>query len=188
MGETVYYTHSGIVVKHGQSDNDTSFRTAVAWHQDSDYIPYQHIPYLSCWCVLSDMTTKNGTSCVLPIERNPLEDECLFVKWWGKPRPMVDIEFPCYEHRRQGNDPDMIGYCGSDPGDEVICLIGSFVVFSSLISHRSSSNRTNEIRSAYNIQFSAVPLSSVDDQSLRNKADPFIIGSQTIDDVKRRQK
>ena len=187
LGDTVYYTHSEIVVKRGQGERDTSRRTAFGWHQDSGYVPYQHTPYLSCWCALSDMTTQNGTLSVLPVDRNPPSDELHPVKWSAKPRPMTDVEFPRYEHRRQENDPDMIGYFGADPGVEVICPIGSIVVFSSLTLHCSSPNRSNDIRSAYNIQYAAVPLMSEDGQSFRHKADPFVVASKTAEDVKQWQ-
>lgn len=187
LGETVYYTHSEIVVKRGQGESQTSARTDFGWHQDSGYIPYQHTPYLSCWCALTEMTMKNGTLSVLPIERNPLADLDHKICWYDKPRPSTSVSFPCYEHKRDKDSPDMIGYFGSDPGIEVLCPAGSIVVFSSLTLHRSSSNRTHALRSAYNIQYSSVPLRNEDGQSLRHKADPFIWESTLTETAKQWQ-
>ncbi|UJR29462.1 hypothetical protein I4U23_010674 [Adineta vaga] len=177
LGETVYYTHSEIVVKRGQEGKINPERTTFAWHQDSGYVPYQHTPYLSCWCALTEMTSTNGTISVLPIEQNPLEDENHHINWSDKPRPSTEVKFPCYQHRKDESSPDLIGYFGSDPGIEVTCPIGSIVVFSSLTLHCSSSNRSNALRSAYNVQYASVPLMSEDNQSFRHKADPFIIQS-----------
>jgi ectoine hydroxylase-related dioxygenase (phytanoyl-CoA dioxygenase family) len=187
LGDTVYYTHSEIVVKRGQNDNNTGAITSFGWHQDSGYVPYQHTPYLSCWCALTEMTETNGTISVLPIERNPPDDENHKVNWCDKPRPSATTKFPCYQHRKDDKSPDLIGYFGSDPGVEVLCPVGSIVVFSSLTLHCSSSNRSNELRSAYNVQYAPVPLMSEDQQSFRHKADPFIVKSETADEVKKWQ-
>jgi len=187
LGDTVYYTHSEIVVKRGQNDNNTGAITSFGWHQDSGYVPYQHTPYLSCWCALTEMTETNGTISVLPIQRNPSNDENHKVNWCDKPRPSTTTEFPCYQHRKDDESPDLIGYFGSDPGVEVLCPVGSIVVFSSLTLHCSSSNRSNELRSAYNVQYAPVPLMSEDQQSFRHKADPFIVKSETADEIKKWQ-
>ncbi|CAF0829230.1 unnamed protein product [Didymodactylos carnosus] len=177
-GDTSYYTHSEIVVKRGQKDS-TSTKTAFGWHQDSGYVPYQHTPYLSCWCALSEMTESNGTISVLPNERNPPEDQDHIVNWSAKPRPLAIKEFPCYQHRKDDKSPDLIGYFGKDPGVEVLCPIGSIVVFSTLTLHCSTPNRSNTLRSAYNVQYAPVPLMSEDGQTFRHKADLFVVDSKT---------
>jgi ectoine hydroxylase-related dioxygenase (phytanoyl-CoA dioxygenase family) len=187
LGGTVHYTHSEIVVKRGEQDKGSTGRTAFGWHQDSGYIPYQHTPYLSCWCALSEMTTTNGTLSVLPIERNPPTDENHQVNWYAKPRPLATTQFPCYQHRKDGDSPDLVGYFGSDPGVEVLCPAGSIVVFSTLTLHCSSPNRSDTLRSAVNIQYAAVPLMNEDQQSLRHKADPFIIQFETNEHVRKWQ-
>ncbi len=187
LGDTVYYTHSEIVVKRGQGDEDNTARTAFGWHQDSGYVPYQHTPYLSCWCALTEMTATNGTISVLPIERNPPADENHKVNWSDKPRPAATTKFPCYQHREDDTSPDLIGYFGSDSGVEVLCPVGSIVVFSSLTLHCSSPNRSNALRSAYNVQYAPVPLMSEDCQSFRHKADPFIVNSETAHEIRKWQ-
>lgn len=133
------------------------------------------------------MTTTNGTISVLPIERNPTEDKIHKVNWSDKPRPAASTKFSCYQHRKDDQSPDLIGYFGSDPGVEVVCPVGSIVVFSSLTLHCSSSNRSNTLRSAYNVQYAPVPLMSEDTQSFRHKADPFIVKSETAHDIKKWQ-
>ncbi|CAF0845949.1 unnamed protein product [Adineta steineri] len=187
LGDTAYYTHSEIVVKRGEGDKDMSGRTAFAWHQDSGYVPYEHTPYLSCWCALTEMTTNNGTISVLPIERNPSEDENHKINWCAKPRPSAVTEFPCYQHRNDDNSPDLIGYFGSDLGIEVLCPVGSIVVFSSLTLHCSSPNHSKALRSAYNVQYAPVPLMSEDSQSFRHNADPFIVESKIAHEVEKWQ-
>ena len=187
LGDTVYYTHSEIVVKRGENDKSPTGKTAFGWHQDSGYVPYQHTPYLSCWCALSEMTTTNGTISVLPIERNPPPDENHRVRWYAKPRPSGATQFPSYQHRKDENSPDLVGYFGTDPGVEVLCPAGSIAVFSSLTLHCSSPNRSNALRSAFNVQYAAVPLMSEDQQSFRHKADPFIIRSGTNDAIRKWQ-
>ena len=187
LGDTVYYTHSEIVVKRGKENENSAERTTFGWHQDSGYVPYQHTPYLSCWCALTEMTSTNGTISVLPIERNPPNDEVHKVNWSDKPRPGANGEFPCYQHRNDEKSADMIGYFGNDRGVEVVCPIGSIVVFSSLTLHCSSSNRSNALRSAYNVQYAPVPLMSEDQQTFRHKADPFILNGQTENNVKKWQ-
>ena len=79
--------------------------------------------------------------------------------------------------------PELIGYFGTDRGVEVTCPAGSIVVFSSLTLHCSSANRSNALRSAYNVQYAAVPLMSEDNQSFRHKADSFVIQSETIEEA-----
>ncbi|CAF3735669.1 unnamed protein product [Rotaria sp. Silwood1] len=187
LGENVYYTHSEIVVKRGQGKNDSSRRTAFAWHQDSGYVPYEHTPYLSCWCALTEMTSNNGTISVLSAERNPSADEHHKIRWFGKARPSCETKFPSYEHRPDDSSPDLLGYFGNDPGVEVVCPAGSIVVFSSLTLHSSSPNRSDFLRSAYNVQYAPVPLMSEDQKSFRHKADPFIIQSKTNEELKKWQ-
>ncbi|CAF1509938.1 unnamed protein product [Rotaria sordida] len=187
LGENVYYTHSEIVVKRGQGKNDSSKRTAFAWHQDSGYVPYEHTPYLSCWCALTEMTSNNGTISVLPAERNPSADENHKIRWFGKARPSSETKFPSYAHRPDDSSPDLLGYFGNDPGVEVVCPAGSIVVFSSLTLHCSSPNRSDSLRSAYNVQYAPVPLMSEDQKSFRHKADPFIIQSKTDEELKKWQ-
>lgn len=184
LGDNVYYTHSEIVVKQGQDDKNNVKKTALAWHQDSGYIPYQHIPYLSCWCALTDMTIYNGSISVLPIDRNPKADENHHIDWSDIPRPSASVKFPCFHHRKDDNSADMVGYFGPDPGDKVICPAGSIVVFSSLTLHCSSSNTSNSFRSAYNVQYSPVPLMNEDQQSFRHDAKPFVVHSETADTIK----
>jgi ectoine hydroxylase-related dioxygenase (phytanoyl-CoA dioxygenase family) len=170
LGDNAYYTHSEIVVKLG---NQTPGTTQFGWHQDSGYIPYQHTPYLSLWCALDEMTTKNGTVAMLPFDRMPVDGV-----WSAFPRPGGKRMVPYIQHSAVGNTAEKIGYFDKDPGDLIVCPVGSITVFSSLTFHASSDNTTSAPRRAINIQFSPVPLMMEDGKSLRHKAIPFIINGQ----------
>ena len=187
LGDTVYYTHSHVVVKRGEGGKDIAARSAFAWHQDSGYVPYQHVPYISCWCALTEMTTTSGTISVLPAERYPPADENHKINWCAKPRPAATAEFPCYQHWKEEKSSDLVGYSGSDQGVEVLCPVGSIVVFSSLTLHRSAPNRSNAFRTAFLGQYAPAPLMSEDQQSFRHKADPFIIKAETIPELRKWQ-
>jgi len=167
LGDTVYYTHSEIVVKLG---NQSCGNTQFGWHQDSGYIPYQHTPYLSLWCALDDMTTLNGTVTMLPIDRMPSNGP-----WSAVPRPGSKIQVPYIQHKAIGNTSEMVGYVGSDKGELIVCPAGSMAVFSSLTFHASADNTTSAPRRAINIQYSPVPLTMEDGKTLRHKAVPFLV-------------
>ena len=183
LGDDVYYNHSEIVSKRGVGNNNTASKTSFRWHQDSGYISTQHIPYISCWCAVTEMTATNGAMFMLPIERNPLDDENHKIIWSEKPRPGVTVEFPAYEHRKDANSSDLDGYFRSDPGVEILCPAGSILVFSSLTLHCSSANRSNSLRSAVNMQFSPVK----NENAFRYEAVPFVVNSQTTKEAKQWQ-
>ncbi len=55
LGPTVYLFHEQWVVKGAEQG------MRFAWHRDSGHIRFQepdnpHVPYLTCWCALDDMT------------------------------------------------------------------------------------------------------------------------------------
>ena len=105
------------------------------WHQDSGYVgDIPHLPYLTCWCALDDMSEANGTISVLPFSRAGGRTQ----------RP----------HTRDPETSDLIGYHGDDPGIPVICPAGSIALFSSLTLHRSGANRTDRWRRSYLIHYS----------------------------------
>ena len=105
-----------------------------AWHQDSGYLEFRHTPYVTVWAAVDDMTEENGTVSLLPYSE-------------------VGIRSPV-EHIRNEESGDKVGYFGSAKGRQAIVPAGTVVVFSSLVFHCSSPNRTNSMRRAYVTQYS----------------------------------
>lgn len=110
---------------------------SFAWHQDSGYVSADsaHQPYLTCWVALDDMSPANGTISVLPISRLGIKARV--------------------EHEQDPVTNDLVGYHGTDPGDQVVCPAGSLALFSSVTFHKSGANTTNRMRRVYLIQYSA---------------------------------
>ena len=63
IGGEAYFFLEQFVVKYAEKG------TQFSWHQDSGYIPYDHRPYLTCWCTLDDVTEASGTIYILPYSR-----------------------------------------------------------------------------------------------------------------------
>lgn len=132
IGESAYLHNEQFVVK--MTDTATSF----AWHQDSGYSVYQggaaqHIPYVTFWIALDDMSSANGTISVLPFSRSPSRE--------------------LIEHTWNDEVNAMIGYSGNDEGDLVEVKAGSLVVFSSFLLHKSGANTTDKPRRSYFIAY-----------------------------------
>jgi ectoine hydroxylase-related dioxygenase (phytanoyl-CoA dioxygenase family) len=136
LGDTVYLFNEQYVVKAAERGMKFS------WHQDSGFIEYAHLPYLTCWVALDDMTEANGTVYLLPYSR-------------AGTRGVV-------KHVRDEETGDLIGYFGDDPGDPVIVPAGSIACFSSTLFHRSGNNETDRMRRVYVAQYSAEPILSED--------------------------
>ena len=105
-----------------------------AWHQDSGYLDFRHTPYVTVWAAVDDMTAENGTVSLLPYSE-------------------VGIRSPV-EHIRNEESGDKVGYFGDAEGVQAIVPAGTLVVFSSLVFHCSSPNRTSSMRRAYVTQYS----------------------------------
>jgi ectoine hydroxylase-related dioxygenase (phytanoyl-CoA dioxygenase family) len=147
LGPSAYLFFEQYVVKAAEKGMKFS------WHQDSGYVPYEHRPYLTCWCTLDDVTEENGTVYVLPYDR-------------AGSRSRV-------EHTHEAGSNDLVGYFGDDPGDPVIAPAGSIAVFSSTVFHRSGPNTTNHMRRIYLAQYSDAPLLTADGSRPLHFAEPF---------------
>jgi ectoine hydroxylase-related dioxygenase (phytanoyl-CoA dioxygenase family) len=154
LGNTVYLCNEQYVVKGAERG------MAFGWHQDSGYIPYPHVPYLTCWIPLDDATEDNGTIYLLPYSRAGTRD--------------------VVEHCRDEKSNDLVGYFGHDPGEPVVVPAGSIVSFSSILFHRAGPNTTNHPRRAYVAQYSAEPLLTKDRSRPRHLAQPLLIAGQRI--------
>jgi ectoine hydroxylase-related dioxygenase (phytanoyl-CoA dioxygenase family) len=148
LGDTVYLFNEQYVVKAAERGMKFS------WHQDSGFIEYAHLPYLTCWVALDDMTEANGTVYLLPYSR-------------AGTRGVV-------KHVRDRETGDLIGYFGDDPGDPVIVPAGSIACFSSTLFHRSGNNETDRMRRVYVAQYSAEPILSEDGSRPRMLAERLV--------------
>jgi ectoine hydroxylase-related dioxygenase (phytanoyl-CoA dioxygenase family) len=147
LGDTVYLFNEQFVVKAAEQG------MGFGWHQDSGYIPYEHLPYLTCWIPLDDVDESNGTVYLLPFSR-------------ADTRTVA-------EHHRDDSSNDSVGYFGDDPGDPVVAKAGSVVAFSSTLFHRSGPNLSGRPRRVFIAQYSAEPIFDEDGKAPRHLAEPL---------------
>lgn len=127
---------------------------SFAWHQDSAYVGFEHLPYVSLWIALDDATEENG--CVYLIPRDLDAD------------PGVDL------HERVDRTDELNGYFGDDPGLPMTCKAGTVVAFSSRTLHRSGENTTDRPRRAYLAQYSPEPIRDPATGKLKRFATPLV--------------
>ena len=150
LGDTSYLFWEQYVVKGAEEGMKFS------WHQDSGYVGYpDHLPYLTCWCALDDMTIENGTVHILPFSHSGIRS-------W-------------VQHIREEGSNDLVGYFGKDKGIAAIVPAGSIVAFTSINFHSSGNNTTQKPRRAYLAQYSAEPILSRDGSRLWGNAEPFMV-------------
>ena len=106
------------------------------WHQDDGYTPVDPSPYLTLWLAVNDATHANGCLSVLPqSHRRGLV-----------PHLQTAIGLACHSPE----DPDQ--------GIQVPIPAGSMIAMQSLTFHKSGINRSQRMRKAYVIQYSAAGL------------------------------
>jgi ectoine hydroxylase-related dioxygenase (phytanoyl-CoA dioxygenase family) len=144
LGDDAYFFMDQYVVKGPEQG------MAFSWHQDSGYVadnggPFDHPPYLTCWCTLDDATIENGTVRVIPGSHH---------------RGLI-------EHERQEATADL-GVAIADEGVSLAVPAGSIVAFSSLLLHATGANRSAYPRRVYLAQYTPRPLLNVDGHLRRN--------------------
>jgi ectoine hydroxylase-related dioxygenase (phytanoyl-CoA dioxygenase family) len=154
LGDTVYLFNEQYVVKAAERG------LRFGWHQDSGFIGYPHLPYLTCWIALDDVSEANGTVYLLPYARAGTRDVLV--------------------HVRDEETNDMIGYFGDDAGDPVVVPAGSIACFSSTVFHRSGPNTTDHVRRVYVAQYSAEPLLNEQRSRPRHLADALLIDGKRV--------
>ena len=154
LGDTVYLFNEQFVVKAAERG------MRFGWHQDSGFIDYPHLPYLTCWIPLDDVSEANGTVFLLPYARAGTRD--------------------VVSHTRDPETNDMIGYFGDDAGDPVVVSAGSIVCFSSALFHRSGPNNTEHMRRVYVAQYSAAPVLDESGSRPRHLAEPLIVDARRV--------
>jgi ectoine hydroxylase-related dioxygenase (phytanoyl-CoA dioxygenase family) len=153
VGPNVYLFYDQFVVKGAEAG------MKLAWHQDSGYVnavdgDLSHLPYITCWCPLDDVTEENGTVYILPQSDSGIRD--------------------ALTHRYDPVSNDWVGYDGPLTGVPVCVRAGSMAVFSSLTMHSSGANRTPRLRRVYLAQYSPEPVLTADRTMLWGNALPFL--------------
>lgn len=156
IGEDAYLFWEQYVLKG--ADPDTKF----AWHQDSGYVHEDHLPYVTVWIALDDITEANGSVYLLPFSRSGIRSYIKHVK------------------NEQTNDE--ICYFGNDPGDPVIVPAGSVVVFSSVTIHRSGPNLSDKMRRVYIAQYSPEVIMKKDGSAPWGETEQFLATGQIVAD------
>jgi len=148
LGDTAFLAFEQFVVKGPEQG------MSFAWHQDSGYVNRPHRPYLTCWCMLDDVTEENGTVYMLPYDRAGTRERV--------------------EHVKDEAKGDLIGYFGDDPGVPVVAPAGSIACFASTVFHRSGPNITDKFRRIFLPQYSAEPILKPDGSGPYYLAEPFL--------------
>jgi ectoine hydroxylase-related dioxygenase (phytanoyl-CoA dioxygenase family) len=154
LGDTAFLAFEQFVVKGPEQG------MSFAWHQDSGYVHRPHQPYLTCWCMLDDVTEENGTVYMLPYDRAGTRDRV--------------------EHVQDEQKGDLIGYFGDDPGVPVVAPAGSIACFASTVFHRSGPNTTENFRRIFLPQYSAEPILKPDTDEPYYLAEPFLQDGKII--------
>ena len=161
LGPDVYLFYEQWVIKGAEQGMH------FGWHQDSGYVKFRDPnstlrPYLTCWCTLDDVHEDNGTVYILPHSRGGTRDRI-------------------FDHEREAETKDLIGYRGDDPGIPVVTPAGSIAAFTSYNFHRSGANTTDRMRRVYLAQYSAEPMKTGDGE-LWGMAVPFVKDGQIVYD------
>ena len=154
LGGTAFLAFEQFVVKGPEQG------MSFAWHQDSGYVQRPHRPYLTCWCMLDDVTEENGTVYMLPYDRAGTRDRV--------------------EHVKDEAKGDLIGYFGDDPGVPVVAPAGSIACFASTVFHRSGPNTTDRFRRIFLPQYSAAPILKPGSDEPYYLAEPFLKGGKIV--------
>jgi hypothetical protein len=153
IGNEAYLFWDQYVVKG--TDKDSSF----SWHQDSGFVHLECPPYVTCWVTLDDVTLENGTVFLLPYSQVGI-------------RSVVN-------HIKDPRTNDMVGYFGKDPGIPAVVPVGSIVVFSSYVFHRSGPNLTDKLRRIYLPQYSSTVIRNLQGKQF-GQAVPFLKNGENV--------
>ena len=151
LGADAYFFFDQFVVKGPEAG------LPFGWHQDSGYMvgnggPPDHLPYLTCWCPLDDVTTENGTVRVLPFPEIP------------------DSRDRVLPHQRQPVTNDLTAWPADAPGHAIAARAGDVVAFSSRLLHATGPNVTASLRRVYLAQYTAEAVLDPGTRQLRRNA------------------
>jgi ectoine hydroxylase-related dioxygenase (phytanoyl-CoA dioxygenase family) len=156
VGQQAYLFYDQYVAKSAEVGRP------FAWHQDSGYLEFPHKPYVTVWAAVDDMTAENGTVSLLPYSEVGIRSRV--------------------EHIRSEESGDKVGYFGSAKGLQATVPAGTVVVFSSLVFHCSSPNRTDSMRRAYVTQYSPEIILEPVTNKAKHLAVPFLENGSIIYD------
>ncbi len=154
IGETAYLFYDQYVVKCAEKG------ISFSWHQDSGYLGFPHVPYVTTWACVDDMSLENGTAFVMPFSTIGIKS--------------------LVEHILDPTTGDKVGYFGKEEGVPVIAKAGSLAVFSSLSFHRSGANTTNKMRRAYVTQYAPAVICRPGETEPMHLAVPFLKDGQKV--------
>lgn len=161
LGDTAYFFFDQYAVKGPEGG------LPFAWHQDSAYVvahggPADHLPYLTRWCPLDDVTAENGTVRVIPGSHK---------------RGII-------AHARQEGTGDLAAHVDAEgihsathvdaEGIAIEAAAGSVVAFSSLLLHATGANRSPRPRRVYLAQYTAEAMLDPGTRQLRRNAIPLL--------------
>ena len=151
LGDDAYFFFDQFVVKGPETG------LPFGWHQDSGYMvgnggPADHLPYLTCWCPLDDVTADNGTVRVLPFSEVPASREQIL------------------PHARQPQTNDLTAWPAEAEGKVVEARAGDVVAFSSRMLHATGPNGTSRLRRVYLAQYTAEAVLNPGTRHLRRNA------------------
>lgn len=115
-------------MKYRPDGNRFSFGR-FSWHQGSDYVFKDHVPYLTCWIALDDATEHNGALRVISLSELGVRTRVTPTCWI------------------------LVGYFGPLPGTVIEAPPGNMICFSSTLFHSSGTNDTGFPRRAYLAQY-----------------------------------
>jgi len=151
LGDRIFLLNEQYIVKPSFS-SESKFN----YHQDSEYINGNEVPYVSCWISLDDTTEENGTLYFIPY---PNQDTRL-------PVHIQSVEEYTNHHNTaaasyQGKlyyEQHMEDNLDNEIEIPLLVSAGSMIIISSKVLHRSSANISNARRRAFMPQYSSFPI------------------------------
>jgi len=112
----------------------------VRWHQDATYLRSFSSPVVGFWIAVEDATLENG---------------CLQVQPGGHRSPLREV-YEVGDESRQGElrTIDPMPWPSPDEAQAIEISAGGIIVFSDLLPHYSSANRSERSRQAFTLHFS----------------------------------
>ncbi len=161
LGDDAYFFFDQFVVKGPETG------LPFGWHQDSGYMvgnggPTDHLPYLTCWCPLDDVTVDNGTVRVLSFPEVPESRDKVL------------------HHQRQPVTNDLTAWPADTPGYAIEAKAGDVVAFSSRLLHATGANTTTSLRRVYLAQYTAEAVLDPGTRHLRRNAIPFLRNGRQV--------
>jgi hypothetical protein len=160
LGFDAYFFLDQFVVKSG--DGGLPF----PWHQDSGYVvgnggPLDHLPYVTFWIPLDDVTPDNGTIKLIPFSAYPAARSIL-------------------PHCRDVETQELFTQVDECNVITVTAAAGSILALSSRLLHATGPNREANLRRVYLAQYTTEVMVNPGTRHLRNNAIPLMRAGQHL--------